>query len=133
MEYLRSFVKSLQVNVAAIEQELRKVQEETVKDILKKVTAYELSIPRMDVEIDEQMIYEKMSGRWESMVEWFAGKDGQESEAGKVFDTTNEIIRKITRYATRISEMSNQGSNRREEYKKVAQMFAKCRNISQPC
>ena len=56
MEYLRSFVKSLQVNVAAIEQELRKVQEETVKDILKKVTAYELSIPRMDVEIDEQMI-----------------------------------------------------------------------------
>ena len=59
MEYLRSFVKSLQVNVAAIEQELRKVQEETVKDILKKVTAYELSIPRMDVEIDEQMIYEK--------------------------------------------------------------------------
>ena len=129
MEYLRSFVKSLQVNVAAIEQELRKVQEETVKDILKKVTAYELSIPRMDVEIDEQMIYEKMSGRWESMVEWFAGKDGQESEAGKVFDTTNEIIRKITRYATRISEMSNQGSNRREEYKKVAQMFAKCRDL----
>lgn len=131
MEYLRSFVKSLQVNVAAIEQELRKVQEETVKDILKKVTAYELSIPRMDVEIDEQMIYEKMSGRWESMVEWFAGKDGQESEAGKVFDTTNEIIRKITRYATRISEMSNQGSNRREEYKKVAQMFAKCRDLSE--
>lgn len=70
-----------------------------------------------------------MSGRWESMVEWFAGKDGQESEAGKVFDTTNEIIRKITRYATRISEMSNQGSNRREEYKKVAQMFAKCRDL----
>lgn len=131
MEYLRSFVKSLQVNVTAIEQELRKVREETVKDILKKVTAYELSIPRMDVEIDEQMIYEKMSGRWESMVEWFAGKDGQESEAGKVFDTTNEIIRKITRYATRISEMSNQGSNRREEYKKVAQMFAKCRNLSE--
>lgn len=65
------------------------------------------------------------------MVEWFAGRDGQESEAGKVFDTTNEIIRKITRYAARISEMSNQGSNRREEYKKVAQMFAKCRNISE--
>ena len=85
----------------------------------------------MDVEMDEQLIYEKINGRWESMVEWFAGRDGQESEAGKVFDTTNEIIRKITRYAARISEMSNQGSNRREEYKKVAQMFAKCRNISE--
>ena len=52
-------------------------------------------------------------------------------KSGKVFDTTNEIIRKITRFAARISEMSNQGSNRREEYKKVAQMFAKCRNISE--
>ena len=129
MDYLRSFVKSLQVNVAAIEQELKNVQEKTVKDILQKVTAYECSIPR--IEMDEQLIYEKINGRWESMVEWFAGRDGQESEAGKVFDTTNEIIRKITRYAARISEMSNQGSNRREEYKKVAQMFAKCRNISE--
>ena len=131
MDYLRSFVKSLQVNVTAIEQELKNVQEKTVKDILQKVTAYECSIPRIDVEMDEQLIYEKINGRWESMVEWFAGRDGQESEAGKVFDTTNEIIRKITRYAARISEMSNQGSNRREEYKKVAQMFAKCRNISE--
>lgn len=52
-----------------------------------------------------------------SITEWFAEKEGLESEAGKVFDTTNEIIRKITRYAARISEMSNQGANRKEEYK----------------
>ena len=108
IEYLRSFVKSLQVNVTAIEQQLRSVDREVVNQILQKVTEYELSIPRMDTEIDEQMIYDKMKGRWESISEWFAGKDGMESEAGKVFDTTNEIIRKITRYATRISEMSNQ-------------------------
>lgn len=123
IEYLRSFVKSLQVNVTAIEQQLRSVDREVVNQILQKVTEYELSIPRMDTEIDEQMIYDKMKGRWESISEWFAGKDGMESEAGKVFDTTNEIIRKITRYATRISEMSNQGSNRREEYKKLADIF----------
>ena len=131
IEYLRSFVKSLQINVTAIEQQLRNMDEEVVKSVLEKVTAYELTIPRMDVEIDEQMIYDKMKGRWESISEWFSGKDGVESEAGKVFDTTNEIIRKITRYATRISEMSNQGSNRREEYKKLAEMFGKCRDIKE--
>lgn len=102
-----------------------------MNQILQKVTEYELSIPRMDTEIDEQMIYDKMKGRWESISEWFSGKDGMESEAGKVFDTTNEIIRKITRYATRISEMSNQGSNRREEYKKLADIFGKCRDINE--
>ncbi len=131
IEYLRSFVKSLQINVTTIEQKLRNVDLKSVKDILEKVTAYELSIPRMEVEIDEQMIYDKVKGRWGSIYEWFAGKDGMESEAGKVFDTTNEIIRKITRYATRISEMSNQGSNRREEYKKLAEIFGKCRDINE--
>ena len=62
IEYLRSFVKSLQVNVTAIEQQLRSVDREVVNQILQKVTEYELSIPRMDTEIDEQMIYDKMKG-----------------------------------------------------------------------
>ena len=87
IEYLRSFVKSLQVNVTAIEQQLRSVDREVVNQILQKVTEYELSIPRMDTEIDEQMIYDKMKGRWESISEWFAGKDGMESEAGKVLSS----------------------------------------------
>ena len=78
IEYLRSFVKSLQVNVTAIEQQLRSVDREVVNQILQKVTEYELSIPRMDTEIDEQMIYDKMKGRWESISEWFSGKDGME-------------------------------------------------------
>lgn len=41
MDYLRSFVKSLQVNVTAIEQELKNVQEKTVNNILQKATAYD--------------------------------------------------------------------------------------------
>ena len=131
IEYLRFFVKSLQVNVTSIEQKIRTVKQETIENILKRVTAYELEIPRIDAEVDEKMIYDKVKGRWESISQWFAGKEGLESEAGKVFDNTNEIIRKITRYATRISEMSNQGANRKEEYKKLAQMFGKCKDIQE--
>lgn len=131
IDYLRSFVKSLQMNVSIIEQYLKNLPKETVLQILDKVTRYELSIPRIDVEVDEQKIYENMEGRFESIVQWFAGENGSGSEAARVFDTTNEIIRKITRYATRISELSNSGANRREEYYKLATMFAKCRDISE--
>ncbi|MDO4262527.1 MAG: TIGR02677 family protein [Eubacteriales bacterium] len=129
IEYLRSFVKSLQANAAVIEQYLKETDPQTVRQILEQATAYELSIPRIDVEVDEELIYDKMKGRWDSLQEWFAGLDGRESEAAKVFDTTNEIIRKITRYAARISELSNSGANRREEYRKVAVMFSRCRDI----
>lgn len=94
-----------------------------------KIIQYELLIPRIDVEVKEDLIADKVYGRWQSLEEWFTGTDGKDSEAAKVFDTTNEIIRKITRYAARISEMSNAGANRREEYHKVAVMFSKCKNI----
>lgn len=131
LEYLRTFVKSLQVNVTAIEQELKRGKDETITYILGQVTEYELSIPRIDVEVEEQQIYEKVKGRWENIRLWFIGKDGVESEAAKIFDTTNEIIRKITRYATRISEQSNSGANRREEYRKLAKLFAGCSDIGE--
>lgn len=131
IEYLRSFVKSLQIHVTAIEQYLRQVLPELVQQILEAVTAYEQSIPRMDVEIGEEEIYENVRGRWENIYGWFAGQNGMESEAGKVFDTTNEIIRKITRYATRISEQNHTGANRREEYYKLAVLFSRCRDINE--
>ena len=131
IEYLRSFVKCLQMNVTAIEQSLKKVKPETEKYILEEVTAYEMSIPRIEMERDEQQIYERMAGRLENIPNWFVGINGIDSEAIKVFDTTNEIIRKITRYATRLSEQVNSGANRREEYRKLAEMFARCKDIEE--
>lgn len=129
VEYLRNFVKSLQMNVSAIEQSLRNTEKAQVASILNEVIQYELDIPRLDTEIDEAMIVDKIKGRWTSIERWFTGGDGSESEASRVFDTTNEIIRKITRYAARIGELSNSGSNRREEYYKLAVMFSKCKDI----
>ena len=126
IEYLRSFVKSLQMNVTMIEKFLADVPGEIIHTLLEKVVAYELSIPRIDVEINEEQIWNKMQGRWDSIYDWFLGKSQGGSEAGKVFDTTNEIIRKITRYAARISEQSSSGANRREEYAKLAKMFSRC-------
>lgn len=131
IEYLRAFVKSLQLNVTTIEQSLKKVMPETIRYELEQVTAYEMSIPRIDVEVDEQQIYERMKGRWQNIYGWFIGVNGADSEAAKVFDTTNEIIRKITRYAARLSEQNNSGANRREEYRKLAGMFARCRDVDE--
>lgn len=131
IEYLRSFVKSLQINVSAIEQSLRMVRPEIIQILLEQVTAYEMSIPRIDTEVDEQQIFERMQGRWENIRKWFVGANGAESESMKVFDTTNEVIRKITRYANRLSEQSNNGANRKEEYHKLASMFAKCKDINE--
>lgn len=131
IEYLRTFVKALQLNVTMIESYIKNVTEEQIKGILENVVEYEMNIPRIDVEIKREAISERMHGKWTSIEEWFVGKGNKEAEAIRVFDATNEIIRKITRYATRLSEMSNMGANRREEYFKVAEMFGKCQDINE--
>lgn len=125
-EYLRSFVKGLQRNVGVIEEIIWNTQDDLLEQVFEKVLEYELSIPRIDVEVSKEQIMEKTLGRWESIRGWFVQGTAQENEAGKLFDATNEIIRKITRYATQISEQNTLGANRREEYAKVASIFGKC-------
>ncbi len=131
IEYLRTFVKSLQMNVGIIEQYLRSLEQTTIRLVINKVLDYELSIPRLDTELKEDQILDRLEGRWESIRDWFANQNGKGTEAGKVFDITNEIIRKITRYAAQISERNNSGTNRKEEYYRVACMFSNCRNIKE--
>lgn len=92
---------------------------------------YEMLIPRMDVEVSRELLEEKTKGRFQSIYEWFVSSNGEENEAGKLFDATNEIIRRITRYAAQLSEKNAFGANRREEYRKVAELFLKCEDVQQ--
>lgn len=131
IDYLRDFIKGLQHNANAIEYILSQLEEATVKEVLEKAFLYEKSIPRMDMEISEEVIRDNIYGRWENLKGWFLGSSGIESEASKLLDITNEIIRKITRFASQIAESRNSAANRKEEYKKLSQMFTQCKNIEE--
>lgn len=131
IEYLRSFIKGLQRNVGVIEESLRSQKEEVRETVFGKIIEYELLIPRMEVEISGPMIEEKIRGRFQSIYNWFVGAEGAENEAGKLFDATNEIIRRITRYAAQLSEKNALGANRKEEYKKAAELFLRCNDLSE--
>lgn len=126
VEYLRNFVKGLQRNVGVIEEILSGLDTEVKEAVFEKINQYELSIPRIDVEVVQSLIEEKTRGRYQSIHDWFVGENGQENEAGKLFDATNDIVRRITRYASQLSEKNALGANRREEYRKVAELFLKC-------
>ncbi len=63
---------------------------------------FELSFPCMHGEVNRGKILEKTLGRYQSIYDWFVRENGQENEAAKLFDATNDIIRRITRYAAQI-------------------------------
>lgn len=131
VEYLRNFVKSLQTNSGVIESTLREFSEEKLRIVLEKVVAYELSIPRMEVEVNESLLWEKNHGRYESLMDWFVGTTGKENESEKLFDATNKIIQRMTRYANQISEQTGSSANRKEEYAKVAGMFMQAADLEE--
>ena len=131
VEYLRNFIKGLQRNVGVIEEDLRTLEAGNKQQVFEKIVQYELLIPRMDVEVSRELLEEKTKGRFQSIYDWFVSSNGEENEAGKLFDATNEIIRRITRYAAQLSEKNAFGANRREEYRKVAELFLKCEDVQQ--
>ena len=131
IEYLRNFIKSLQRNVGVIEENLKRIDDGARERIINKITEHELLIPRLDAEISRDVIENNIRGRYRSIYEWFVAENGDENEAAKLFDATNDIIRRITRYAAQLSEKNSFGANRREEYKKVAEIFLRCADINE--
>lgn len=131
IEYLRSFIKGLQRNVGVIEERLRQIDSGLQAQVFEKIVEYELLIPRMEIEVSRELIEQKTVGRFQSIYGWFVESDGKENEAGKLFDATNDIIRRITRYAAQLSEKNALGANRKEEYKKVAELFLQCQNVKE--
>ncbi len=130
IEYLRNFIKELQQYAQEIEYILKQVTEEESKSIIEKVSHYEREIPRIDMEeVKYEEIFENIYDKYYNIKNFFIGDSVQESEVEKILSMTNEIIRRITRYAANILEMSNQFSSRKEEYKKVADLFLQCKGI----
>lgn len=131
IDYLRDFIKGLQLNAGALEGVIMSITVEDEKRVLEKVFSYEKSIPRLDSEVPDYEVLDNINGKWESIKSWFTPSGGHESEASRLLDTTNEIIRKITRYAAQIAESRNSAANRKEEYKKIAGMFINCRDMNE--
>lgn len=131
VEYLRDFVKGLQKNAHTIEGVLRNATSQKVNVILEKAFIHEKSIPRLDMDVQEEAIRDNINGKWQSINEWFVGVPPRISEAAKIYDITNEIIRKITRFASQIAESRSSAANRREEYRKLCDMFLSCADIKE--
>ncbi len=130
VDYLRNFVTNLQRNVGVIEELLTALDPSVCERLLSKVNAYEADIPRMEA-VSLETIAENNRGKLESIRRWFISSEGEENEAGKLFDATTDIIRRITRFAMELSEKSAMGANRREEYRKVAELFLACGDLEE--
>ncbi len=124
VDYLRNFVKHLQMYIGSIEYSIKNISDEDIEMLIEKYINYKKnSIPILNNVYDEKEDRVKNLDRWQNIKDWFVEDEFGSSEAMKLFTQINEIIRKVTRYASRISEMVGKGANRKEEYKKISDLF----------
>lgn len=131
IEYLRDFIKDLQRFSVAIESFLKKVSPEIVNSVVDKLCQYEMSIPRIDRVLNEEEVKEDLMDKWNNISFWFTGHNFEDSEAVRLLNISNEIIRKITMYAARIAENRMKAASRKNEYIALSKMFAKASNIKE--
>ncbi|HBK60064.1 MAG TPA: TIGR02677 family protein [Firmicutes bacterium] len=123
-EYLRDFMSSLQRTSAKIDALLRSVPEDTVRRLASQVADHQLSIPRLDARPSKSDLEATLHGQWQGLRDWFLGAGGRESDLSYLQNETNETIRRITRFAQRLGERSQNIRSRYNDYLYLARWFA---------
>lgn len=132
VEYLRFFIKSLQLHGYEIKAYLNEVHDSQKEALFQLLTTYEMDIPRIDMEtLNQNDIHDNIVGKYQSLESFFLGNPLKESELELILNMTNEIIRKITRYAATILDQINQYSGRKEEYKTLIRLFQSVEELEQ--
>jgi len=129
VDYLRHFVQELQHHGIEISRDLKSYDGDEIDFMFDKVVDYEMSIPMIElrqVTSSDMKAYE--TDKFESIRRFFI-TGSEASELDNILEMTNEIIRRITRYALSLLEMTSQFSSRKDEYKRIAGMFSKCADI----
>ena len=131
IRYLRNFVKGLQFNASEIREIFMEINNDFIKNIINIVVNYEKNNIALDKKYDSVYEFDVNYGRYENIKEWFLGDGKNISMIESLLDNTNEIIRKITRYALQIIEMDTFGGSRKEEYKTLIKIFNNCKDIEE--
>lgn len=134
VNYLRLFIKILQENSYKIENVLLNITTETQNIILDKVVKAQsenIRIDKLDEEFDYELVYKNHEDKFINMKNWFVGKENQKSEIVKINDKTTEIIMKITRVASQIAGNNGSTNNRKEDYRKICEMFSKSKSFEE--
>ncbi|MGM9974155.1 MAG: TIGR02677 family protein [Clostridiaceae bacterium] len=131
VKYLREFIRTLQLNAIEIRNTLGNISDHEVSELISRVLSYEKKIQSLDVNIDETEYRELNLGRFNSIREWFIPSKGRPALVEQLIDNTNEVIRKMTRYAAAIADKKNNHANRKEEYRKLALLFKDCKDITE--
>ena len=131
VKYLREFVKGYQRNVHYIKDSISKIDKTSQENFLNKLNNHYKTTPVFTKDFDFNYFKEVNQGKLNNIFKWFTGTSYNISEGQKLMNTTDNIIVKITKYASSLIELRGNMTNRKEEYKHLCKLFDKLDNIDE--
>lgn len=128
--YLRNFISGIQMNATIIGNLIDNLDIIQMHVIISKAADYKNSIPQMNSVFNKDEFIELSIGKYETMREWFLWLNGRPPLYEQLIRHTNEIIRKITRFALQILDKRNMSINRKKDYLKLLEIFSKCEDVN---
>lgn len=130
--YLRDFIIALQQTSFQIERVLEDVSDEGIRQFTVILARYQLKVPRFEEgTISHETLRQEYAARWESLREWFLGRDGRESELHSLQHQTNETIRRMTRMIQRLGERYQNVRSRKKDYVHLAKWFMETEELKE--
>ncbi|EAX48818.1 conserved hypothetical protein [Thermosinus carboxydivorans Nor1] len=130
-QYLQNFILGMQRTAAKIEAVLKKAPADRVKLIAERLAEYQLSIPRLDSQPSREEWVTLYLDQYASLAEWFLGRPNHPSELITLQNETTDTIRRIARFAQRISERHQAFRSRRHDYLYLAGWFARTEGLDE--
>lgn len=131
IRYIRNFIKGIQMHVPEIMRILENTKDDLMQQLIKKIIEYEKNNISLDKNYNIEEKFEFNYERYINIKQWFIGDGKNISMIDSLLDNTNEIVRKITRYALQIIDMQTSGGSRKEEYKTLVNIFNNCEDIEE--
>ncbi len=130
-EYLRNFMTALQRTSLKIEGALKSISSKDIENISQILAKYYLSIPRLDQSFTKEDLAQEYMNQWDGLNSWFLGRNGRDSDLIYLQNTTNETVRRMTRFAQRLGEKHHNFKSRKKDYQHLAQIFANCTDLQE--
>lgn len=125
IKYLREFVKGYQKNIYIIKSIIDNLTEKNINILLDKVLNHIKKTPNINKNFNFDRLNEVNRGKIKTILSWFKSDSEIECEGEKLMNTTDNIIVKITKYASSLIELHGNMTNRKEEYKHICRLFDK--------
>ena len=135
---LKNFIKNLQKYSSKMEISIKNIESKMENGILDLIIEKEFEKQELNLnngfKIDENFknrLRENITGKWQSLKNWFISSEKRKSEYRQIMNITEKIIGKIVQEAFFITQREDWGNERKAEYRKFISLFIDCQDINE--